>query len=138
MINITFHGSHTSYNLAYHMVFITKRRKSVIMGQIREDLEQIIREYCNEVYIKIDTLHIDTDHIHILFYASPTLSIAEIAKKLKGRSSKILREKHPELKELDYIGYDKALWARGYYCCTVGYTSFEEVEKYINEHDLVI
>ncbi|WP_205729486.1 MULTISPECIES: IS200/IS605 family transposase [unclassified Geobacillus] len=61
-----------------------------------------------------------------LFPYDPRIHIHALIQKLKGRSSRIFREKYPPLKSRL-----PSLWTRGYFCCTVGCVSEETVRKYI-------
>jgi putative transposase len=49
---------------------------------------------------------------------------------LKGRSSRLIQDEFPELKKR-YWG--QRLWARGYFCATVGGVTQEMIREYI-EH----
>lgn len=53
---------------------------------------------------------------------------SKIVQYLKGRSSRIIQDEFPELKK-KYWG--QHLWARGYFCATVGSVTEETVRKYI-------
>ena len=46
-------GSHTRYDLKYHIVWITKYRKPIMIGQVAERLRDLLRQICqaNEVTI---------------------------------------------------------------------------------------
>jgi putative transposase len=50
---------------------------------------------------------------------------------LKGRSSRLLQETFLELRK-KYWG--QHLWARGYFCTTVGSINEETIRKYIENH----
>ena len=39
-------GSHTRYDLKYHIVWITKYRKPVMIGQVAERLRDLVRQIC--------------------------------------------------------------------------------------------
>jgi putative transposase len=65
------------------------------------------------------------DHIHILL-SSPT----KLVQYLKGRSSKLLQDKFRELSKR-YRG--QHLWARGYFCVTVGSVTKEMIQEYIEK-----
>jgi len=39
-------GSHTVYDLKYHLVWITKYRKKVLVGVVAERVRQLIRQIC--------------------------------------------------------------------------------------------
>jgi putative transposase len=52
---------------------------------------------------------------------------------IKGRSSRLLQDEFPELKKR-YWG--QHLWARGYFCTTVGPVTKEMIKAYIeSQHD---
>ena len=60
---------------------------------------------------------VSPDHIHMLVSAPPHLAPAKLVQYIKGRSSRRLQEEFPELRKR-YWG--QHLWARGYFCATVG------------------
>jgi hypothetical protein len=68
--------------------------------------------------------------IHIFFKYPPKYSLSFIAKRLKGRTSRILRKEFPHLKEF----CDDHLWAPSCYHGSVG-NGWEVVEKYISGQD---
>jgi putative transposase len=53
-------------------------------------------------------------------------------KQIKGRSSKKLQEEFSHLRRR-YWG--RHLWARGYFCATVGDVTEEQIHRYIEKHD---
>lgn len=52
---------------------------------------------------------------------------------LKGRFSRLIQDEFPELKKR-YWG--QHLWARGYFCATVGSVTEETIKKYIENQEL--
>lgn len=56
----------------------------------------------------------------------PRQPLHELIRYFKGTSSRILRNKYPELRSRI-----PSLWTRSYFCCTVGYVSQEAIQKYI-------
>ena len=69
---------------------------------------------------------VNPDHIYLFFQYPPKYSLSFIAKKIKGRSSRILRKEFPHLRE--WCG--DHLWSPGCYHGSVG-QGWEVVEKYI-------
>jgi len=65
-----------------------------------EAAEEIIRETCKELDIQIIDMAVNVDHIHLFIEYPPKYSVSWIARRIKGRSSKMLRDKFPQLKEL--------------------------------------
>jgi putative transposase len=117
---------HTVSLLADHIVINPKYRGRVLIGNIALDCEQIIRKICTELDCRIIKMSIAPDHVHIFLRYPPKFSLSFITLKIKGLSSKYLRDKYPELKEW----CPKHLWAPGTFHGSVGH-GFEIVEKYI-------
>jgi putative transposase len=68
------------------------------------------------------------DHIHMLIAAPASLAPSKIVQYLKGRSSRALQMEYEVLRKR-YWG--QHLWARGYFCATVGTVTDEVIKRYI-------
>ena len=111
--------SHTSWDCVYHVVWIPKYRRKVMYGQFRREIVGIIRDLvAREDGVEIVEGSACPDHIHLCLRVPPKHAVSKVVGRLKGRSSIILHERHPELRLA--TGRDKTLWARGYYVSTVG------------------
>ena len=114
------------YNINYHFVWCPKYRKAVLVGEVKEDLEKLIKEKARELEIEIVGMEIMPDHIHLFVSAKPTIAIHSIIRQLKGYSSHFLREKYEHLrKKLP------TLWSRSYYVGTAGFVSQTVIQNYI-------
>ena len=122
------HGGHTTYDIKYHLIWITKYRHPVLRGDIALRTRELIREICMSREVKIVSGALCPDHIHILVSSPPSLSPAKLVQYIKGRSSRKLQQEFPRLRK-QYWG--QHLWARGYFCATVGAVDEETVRKYI-------
>ena len=111
--------------IQYHLVWCPKRRKPVLVGEVKERLEQIIPQVADELGVKVLELAINPDHVHLFVSAYPTIPVHKIVRRIKGRSSNILRKEFPELLRLP------SLWTHSYYVSTIGAVSKETIEKYI-------
>jgi len=118
-------SNHSTYNLNYHIVFCPKRRSPVLVGEIIVELTRIIHEQMDSVNVTIESLAIQPDHVHLFVSCPPTISPHGIVKKIKGGSSRVLREMFPQLKKLP------AMWSRSYYVGSVGFVSESVVKAYI-------
>ena len=90
----------------------------------------IIREICAEHGMIVVKGNIRPNHIHILVSAPTYLSPAKMAQFLKGKSSYRLQRDFPELRK-QYWG--QHMWARGYFCATVGAVDEATIKAYIEE-----
>ena len=124
------HDRHTVSLLTDHMVITPKYRRKILVGDVALAVEGIIRTTCNEMKIEIIDMAVNVDHVHLFIEYPPKYSVSFIAKKIKGRSSRILRQNFPHLKEW----CKDHLWAPGCYHGSVGH-GWEVVEKYIGTQD---
>jgi len=115
------------FQIQYHLVWCPKRRKPVLVGKIKERLEQIIYQVADELGIEVLELAINPDNLHLFISAYPTIPVHKIIRRIKGRTSNVLRKEFPELLKLP------SLWTHSYYVSTIGSVSKESIEKYIED-----
>ena len=124
---------HTVYNIMYHYVWVTKYRYHVLVGEVAMRARDLIRQTCLSRNITILGGNVGKDHVHILASCPPSLSPSEIMQYVKGRSSRMLQDEFPHLKKR-YWG--QHLWARGYFCATVGAVTEEMIRQYIENQPM--
>ncbi len=122
------HSAHAVYDIKYHVIWVTKYRYKVLRGRIAERARDLIRQICQARDVVIVRGAVAPDHIHMLLSAPPQLSPAKLVQYIKGRSSRRLQEEFPELGKR-YWG--QHLWARGYFCATVGAVDEAKIKEYI-------
>ena len=125
--------SHATYDLKYHIVWITKYRKIVLTGKIGERTRELIRQVCKTNEIEILAGHVGKAHIHLLVSVPPHLSVSKIVQYIKGHSSRKLLLEYKELKK-QYCG--NHLWARGYFAATSGNITDEIIVQYIQNQEI--
>jgi putative transposase len=74
---------------------------------------------------------VSKDHIHLHVSYSPTLSVSEIVKRLKGRSSRMLLQEFPELKRRYWGNH---FWGIGYGSWSTGNITEEMLSAYLDHH----
>lgn len=109
----------------YHFVWISKRRKKVLVGDVAKHLEELLYEKTKELDCEIIALEIMEDHVHLFLCCPPTLAPDQIMFRLKGYTSRVLRQEFPHLLKLP------SMWTRSYFCGTAGDASSETIKKYI-------
>jgi len=107
-------GSHSVYDLKYHLVWITKYRKSVLHGRVAERVRELIREICRANDVEILRGHISKDHVHIFVSVPPYLSVSKLVQYLKGKTS---RKMLAEFKELSQKFWGKHYVGDRIFCC---------------------
>lgn len=125
--------SHCTYDIKYHLVWITKYRKAVITGKIAERTRELIRQISATNEVEILAGHVGRDHIHLLVSAPPHLSVSKLAQYYKGSTSRKLQQ---EYKELNKQYWGQHLWARGYFVASSGTITDEVIAQYILNQDL--
>ena len=121
-------SAHAVFDLKYHVVWITKYRYKVLTGRVAERTRDLIRQICESRDVIIVRGAVSPDHIHLLLSAPADLSPAKLVQYIKGRSSRRIQDEFPEIRKR-YWG--QHLWARGYFCATVGSVDEETIKKYI-------
>lgn len=119
--------NHSVYLVNYHLVWMPKRRKKVLVGDVEERLRQIIWEVCQEHEWQIIDLEIMPDHVHLFVNVPPFDAAHNVIKSIKGRSSRLLRQEFPHLLKLP------SLWTHSYFVSTAETVSSETVKRYIEE-----
>lgn len=122
------HGSHSIYDIKYHIIWVTKYRYHVLEGEVAERARELIRQTCMSRDVTIVQGSIGKDHVHMLVSAPPTISPAKLVQYIKGRSSRLIQEEFPHLHK-KYWG--QHMWGRGYFCATVGTVTQETIREYI-------
>jgi REP-associated tyrosine transposase len=119
------HEIHCVHLVVYHIIWCPKRRRKVLLGPVHDRLKQIVEQVIEENGWKLLKLAIQPDHVHLLLRANPYTLPTDIARKIKGRSSHLLREEFPQLKRLP------SLWTRSTFFSTAGKVNSETIERYI-------
>ncbi len=115
-----------TFSLKYHLVWCPKDRRPVRTAPHDARLKDIIHQVAHEAEMTIHTLEVMPDHVHLFVEADPTLAVAEIVNRFKGRSSRLMRQEFPALRSRL-----PTLWSRSYYAGSVGHVSAKTLEAYI-------
>ena len=121
--------SHVRWKCQYHIGFIPKYRKKVLYGKLRNDVREVISTLCKYKDVQIIDGAVCEDHIHLSVAIPPKLSISSFMGYLKGKSTLMNYDRHPELQSK----WDKSFWARGYYVSTIGNIAEDAIKKFIQE-----
>lgn len=121
------HNPHSVGLATVHLVWIPKRRKPILVGDIKHRLSTIFDSVASDRGWLIKAKEIASDHVHLLVEFDEQTPICEVVKAFKGRSSRILRDEFPGLKKLP------SLWTRSYFFDTSGIVSTANVIAYIND-----
>ena len=126
-------GSHTVYDIKYHIVWITKYRKKVLEGAVAERVRELIRQICKANDVEILKGYVSKDHVHLLVSVPPHLSVSQLVQYLKGKSSNKLQLEFRHIQK-EYWG--RHVWARGYFAASSGNITDEIIKAYIENQDI--
>ena len=116
----------TIYSCQYHVIWCTKYRRKVLDTQIQGRLKQLIREKQDAYEYQICEVETQPEHVHLLIEIPPTHSVDKIVGKIKGYTSKVLREEYPSLKSRL-----PSLWTRSKFVSSCGGVTLEIIKDYI-------
>lgn len=101
-------------------------------GETKKDLVEIISKLCEMKQVELIDGKVCGDHVHMYVAIPPKMCVSEFMSYLKGKSSLMLFDRHPEYRQK---WGDRHFGVRGYYVSTVGNVNEETVRKYIQEQE---
>jgi putative transposase len=119
-------NNHTTYSCQYHIVFCPKYGRNVLVGSIKEKLEELILEKQDEYQYKVLEQDIMPDSVHLYINVYPPIGVFTIVNKIKGYTSRMLRELFPELKKRL-----PTMWNINKFISSVGDASLIEIQEFI-------
>ena len=120
--------AHAIWHCHYHIVWVPKYRFRILKGEVKKEVEKVVRVVSEQSGCFIEELNVQEDHVHILVMIPPKLSISKYVGTVKGKSAIRVFTKFSNLKSKPYWG--NHFWARGYCVDTVG-LDLEKIRKYV-------
>ena len=125
-------ASHTVFDLKVHLVWATKYRYKVLTKAVGKRIRALIRQTCQANDLVIIKGRVSKDHVHLYISYAPKLSVSEMMRLLKGRSSRKIQQEFPQLSK-QYWG--KHFWAIGYAAFSSGHVTDAMIQEYLDKHD---
>jgi len=119
-------GAHTVNEIHLHLVWTTKYRKAVLVGEAATRVRDLIRELCGGLDVKIMKGQVSKDHVHLLVSIPPQVGISKLMQRLKGKTAYKVMQEFPHIKKHYWGQY---MWARGYFCCSTGNVTDEMIAQ---------
>lgn len=123
-------GRHCVFNLHAHLVFVTKYRRHVFTKAIIDDMRGVFAKVCTDFEAELVEFDGEEDHVHLLVNYPPKVSISGLVNSLKGVSSYVLRNRHPELLKRYWKG---VLWSPSYFAASCGGAPLSIIKQYIEQ-----
>ncbi len=83
--------------MSAHIVWVTKYRYHVLKGDVQQRCRDLLIQICNSENVQIMKGVVSKDHVHMHVEYPPSLSISDLVKRLKCRTSRMLQMEFPEL-----------------------------------------
>ena len=115
------------YSCQYHVIWCTKFRRSVLDDQMQARLHHLICSGQTEWDYQIRAIEIMPDQVHLVIENNPKVPVAQTVGKIKGYTSKLMREEFPSLKSRL-----PTLWTRSKFISSVGSVTLEVVKQSID------
>lgn len=122
-------NNHSCFLLTVHLVLVTKYRKPVLQGKVRDYVYALIRETMEFENIIIREMNGEADHIHILFDYAPDIRLSELINRIKSRTARLVRRDYPV--EVGEYYWKPLFWTNSYFLGSVGSNTTEIVKEYI-------
>ena len=114
------------FSLQFHLVWCPKYRRPVLTPPVDGRVKALLAAIADEHGMTIRAAEVMPDHVHLFVEADPTLCVAEIVNRFKGRTSRLLREEFPALRSRL-----PTLWSRSYFAASAGAVSEATIRRYI-------
>ena len=92
-------GSHTVSWLTAHIVFVTKYRYKVFRGNVQRRIRELLIQICESEDVEILKGIVNKDHVHMHIEYPPKVSISDLVKRLKGKSSRRIQKEYPAIRK---------------------------------------
>lgn len=123
-------GRHCVFNMHVHLVFVAKYRRDVFTKPMLETMHEVFERVCLDFEAELVEFDGEHDHVHLLVNYPPKIAISSLVNSLKGASSRILRTKHPEIKNKLW---GNALWSPSYFAASCGGAPIGIIKQYIQQ-----
>jgi putative transposase len=111
----------------YHFVFCPRYRRKALVNEVDRRFREVLQQVCDEHELTIVALEVMPDHVHLFVNAPPSISPSDVMAKVKGVTSRRLRQEFKHLRHLP------SLWTRSFFCSTAGNVSSDTIQRYIAE-----
>ncbi len=119
--------ANTYHQVYIQAVFAVKYRAAVLDKEWRSDVFGVIGNLINETGCKTIIVNGIEDHVHCFFGLKPSVSISEIMKVVKAKSSKYINDNKLMLNRFE--------WQEGYGAFSYSRTQIDSVFNYIKNQE---
>lgn len=119
--------ANTYHQIYIQTVFAVKYRAAILEKGWRNKLQGVIGNLINETGCKTIIVNGVEDHIHCLIGLKPVISVSELMKSVKAKSSKFIND--------DKLTNERFEWQSGYGVFSYGQKVVDMIYKYIQNQE---
>lgn len=124
-------SGHGAYRTEYHIVWVTKYRRTFLDSRAGQYLAGFMREVVKDLPgCEIVQYNIQPDHVHIAMIIPPKYAVSTVIGRIKSKTSGELRRLFKSIRQACQKG--KSVWSPGFFVRTVG-VGEDEIRKYIRQ-----
>jgi putative transposase len=92
------HSPHSAYIINYHLVWIARDRKKVLVGPVEAKMKELLAEIATHYGFEILAVEVMPDQVHLFVSAPAKFSPAEIVRLFKGITLRRLRKEFESIR----------------------------------------
>ncbi|CAM3643440.1 IS200/IS605 family transposase [Flavobacterium chungbukense] len=119
--------SNTFHQVYIQAVFAVKYREALITNECKSKILSVIGNLINETGCKTIIVNGTEDHVHCLLTLKPTISVSDLMKVVKGKSSKYIND--------NKLTKYKFEWQEGYGVFSYSKSHIDAIYKYIENQE---
>lgn len=123
-------NAHSVFSLHYHLILVTKYRKSVFNDEISNRARALFEVIAPSYKIEVLEWNHDQEHVHIFFKAQPKTELSKFINAYKSASSRVLKKEFPSMREQLW---QDMFWSRSFCLLSSGSAPIEVIQQYIKE-----
>ena len=109
-------------------VWSVRARRPLLQDAVATALRDHLVETSARADLTLLAVHIEPEHVHVLLSLRPDMAVATAVQRLKGASSRRLRQDFPHL----HAWQQEALWSTGYFVRSLGDVSVAQAKAYLD------
>ncbi len=126
---------HSCYILQYHIVLVTKYRRPVLVGEIKDAVYGKVKEIAKSRKINILEMNGEADHLHLLLETTPQVSPGELVNVIKTQTSRYARKLYGDSLLKKYY-WKPHFWTDSYFVASVSENTLKTVQNYIKNQGI--
>ena len=119
--------ANTYHQMYVQTAFPVKYRNALILPSWKSDILAVLGNLINETGCKTLIVNGVEDHIHCFFGLKPSLSVSQVMKSVKAKSSKWVNENN--------LMKHRFEWQKGYGCFSYSHSQVDAVYRYIKNQE---